>query len=387
MNQRRSAGLTVGKRRAALRVGFLPENDCAPLILAQEFGLFKQYGLSVELQSQASWKHVHNKVLHGELDAAQAPGTLPFLINLGLTPQKSECVSGLVLSLQGNAITVSRELWRLGVRDPATLRKRIFEDRNKKLYTFGVTCPLSAPYALLCQWLKAAKVPPYTEVRLEAVPPEQLFPLLKLGYLDGYCAGEPWSSVAVQAGVGVCLATSATLAPLHPEKVLMVRKDFAAQRADEHERLVAALLHACWLCDRPENRPLLCQLLAQPRFVNAPPECLEPGLVGPFDARDDPARSLYGLNIFSRCGANEPTNAKADWLTGRLFTFLRWNRRPAGLQTIFRPDIFKRARRLLPDSLTKNLGCGAGKAAHEPEPRSDAVPTHTKSWARPALEL
>ena len=68
-----------------------------------------------------------------------------------------------------------------------------------------------------------------------------MYPLLKLGYLDGYCAGEPWGSVAVQAGVGACLETSATLAPAHPEKVLLVRKDFAQNRADEHERLIAAL--------------------------------------------------------------------------------------------------------------------------------------------------
>ena len=68
-----------------------------------------------------------------------------------------------------------------------------------------------------------------------------MFPLLKMGYLDGYCAGEPWNSLALQAGVGACVATSAQLAPFHPEKVLLVRKDFAESRPDEHERLIAAL--------------------------------------------------------------------------------------------------------------------------------------------------
>jgi ABC-type nitrate/sulfonate/bicarbonate transport system substrate-binding protein len=349
MAEQKRKMLRIVKRRKPLRVGFLPENDCAPLVVAHEFGLFKEYGLEVELQAQASWKHVHDKIIHRYLDASAAPGMLPYLINLGLTPEKRECLSALVLSLQGNAITVSRELWRLGVRDDTSLREQLWKDRGRKVYTFGFTCPLSAQYSLLCQWLKAAKAPPYTEVRLESVPPEQMFPLLKLGYLDGYCAGEPWTSVAVQAGVGACIATSASLAPMHPEKVLMVRKDFAEERAEEHERLIAALVHASYLCDRAENRPVIRDLLAQPRFVNAPSECLEPGLVGPFGPEDDRLRSLHGLNIFHRCGANEPSAAKAAWLTGRLFELLRWRVRPQGIKSVLRPDIFKRARRFLPE--------------------------------------
>src|SRR3989442_8959006 len=121
MSRRNTPAFSIAKKPKPLRVGFLPENDCAPIVIAHEFGLFKEYGLTVELQSQASWKHIHDRIIHGELDAAHAPGMLPFLINLGLTPEKCECVTGLVLSLQGNAITISKELWRLGVRNAITL--------------------------------------------------------------------------------------------------------------------------------------------------------------------------------------------------------------------------------------------------------------------------
>ena len=358
--------LGVMRKRQVLRVGFLPENDCAPMVVAHEFGLFKKYGLEVAIHSEPSWKHIHNKIIHQELEAAHAPGMLPFLINVGLTPEACQCLTGMVLNLQGNAITVSRELARLGVRDAATMREQVWRDRHKKTYTFGAPCPLASQYALLCQWLKSAKAPAYPEVKIEQVPPEQLFPMLKLGYLDGFCAGEPWSSVAVQAGVGVCITTSALLAPLHPEKILMVRKDFAEKRAEEHERLIAALIEACFICDEPSNRRALCELLAQPRFVNAPAECLEPDLLGPFGPESG-LQSLHGLNIFSRCRANEPSAAKAAWLTGRLFEFLRWTVRPAGLSHVFRPDIFRRAQRLVPKD------CLVASAAPEPE-ASLAVP-------------
>jgi two-component system, oxyanion-binding sensor len=348
LNKRNANVIKLDKSSAPIRLGFLPENDCAPIVVAQEFGLFQRYGLNVELHSEASWKHIHNQFAEGLLDAAHAPAMLPFLMNLGLTPEKCDCVAGLVLSLQGNAITVSRALSRLGVCDDVTMGAHVRADRSHRTYTFGVACPLSPQYFLLCQWLRTANIPPHA-VRIESAPTEQLFPLLKLGYLDGYCAGEPWGTIASQAGVGECVATSSQLAPLHPEKVLMARKAFAEERAEEHERLIAALLEACYLCDQPENRPLLCELLAQPRFVNAPAECLEPGLVGPFGPKASPVRTLHGLNLFHRARANEPTAAKATWLTGRLYEFLRWTSRPAGLDKVFRPDMYRRALKLVPD--------------------------------------
>jgi len=347
LSKRKSAVLGAVKRGRTLRVGFLPEADCAPVIAAQEFGLFDRYGLRVELQSQASWRHIHNKFHQGLLDAAHAPATLPFLMTLGLTPERKACVAGLVLSLQGNAITVSRSLSRLGVRDAETLGAHVRQERGRRTYTFGVAYPLSPQYFLLCWWLNAANIPPHV-VRIDSSPTEQMFPLLKLGYLDGYCAGEPWISVAAEAGVGECVATSAQMAPLHPEKVLMARADFAEERADEHERLIAALIEACCLCDQPENRPLLCRLLAQPRYVNAPADCLEAGLVGPFGTKDSQVHALHGLNIFHRARANEPSAAKAAWVTGGLYEFLRWAPRPAGLNGIFRPDIYHRALRRVP---------------------------------------
>ena len=355
MAKRKTAAPSIVKAKPSLRLGFLPENDCAPIVVAHEFGLYKKYGLDVEIHSEPSWKRANDKLIQGELDAAHVPGMLPFLISLGLIPETRECVTGLVLNLQGTAITVSRELWCLGVRDASTLREQMWEDRNKKAYTFGVSCPLSSQYVLLCQWLKSAGAPPTTTVRIESVPPEQMFPLLKLGYLDGFCAGEPWTSVAVQAGIGACITTSALLAPLHPEKILMVRKDFAEKRAQEHECLVAALLEACFLCDQPENRRVLCELLAQPQFINAPIECLEPDLVGPFGAEGSHIHSLHGLNIFHRCRANEPAAAKVSWLTGRLFEFLRWRTRPQAFNRTFRADIFRRARSLLPEDLRSSL--------------------------------
>src|SRR4051794_9362487 len=83
----------------ALRVGFVPLNDCAPLAIAQELGLFKKYGLTVELTRELGWATIRDKIVYGELDAAHALAALPFAATLGLGSAPCECVTGMVLSL------------------------------------------------------------------------------------------------------------------------------------------------------------------------------------------------------------------------------------------------------------------------------------------------
>src|SRR5208337_1747441 len=214
----------VLRRKEPLRIGFLPVTDCAPLLYAEEAGLFAKYDLEVELRRETTWSNVRERIIDGDLDAAHAPATLPFLSNLGMASEPCECVTGLVLSLQGNAITISRKLWDQGVRDAVTLREQIYRSWGKRTFTLGVPFALSTQYFLLRQWLKAGGIVPHVELRIVALPQTQMYPTLKLGYIDGYCVEEPWNSMAAQAGVGVCVATSAELTPLHPEKVLTVRQ-------------------------------------------------------------------------------------------------------------------------------------------------------------------
>ncbi len=346
--------LGILRSREPLRIGFLPESDCAPIVYAYEAGLFAKYELDVELRRQTGWAGVRDKVIHGELDAAHAPATLPFLANLDVDSDQGECVAGLVLNLQGNAITLSRQLWEQGVRDAVTLREKIYKGWGKRTYTFGIAFPFTSQDFLLRQWLRTGGIIPDVEVRLVLISPAQMFPTLKLGYIDGYCVGEPWTSVAVQAGIGVCVATSAELAPLHPEKVIMVRQSYSAGRADEHERLLAAVLEACTFCDRPENLPLLSEMLAQPQYVNAPAECLKAGLVAPLETNDNLGGRLFDLNIFHRHHANEPTDDKAAWVMKHLSGLLKekFARRHASsrvpvLKNAFRHDIYERAMTLL----------------------------------------
>jgi len=331
----------------SLRLGFVPLTDCAPLVMAQELGLYKKFGLRVELSRELGWATIRDKITHRELDAAHAVAAMPIAATLGLGSIPSDCLTALVLNLNGNAITLSNDLWKRGVRDGKTLREEIIRSRREKTYTFGVVFPFSSHRHLLRRWFAAQGIDADRDVRIVVVPPPQMVANLKAGNLDGFCVGEPWNSVAVQARAGWIVATSSELDALHPEKVLMVRSDFAAKRSEEHIALVAALLEACEFCDQPENHAQVIETLARPQFVGASADALRHGIEGTIDFGHGLERSVSDFCIFHRGGANEPSGDKAAWALQLV--------RDSGLcpdpsaisfafaKKIFRPDIFEKA--------------------------------------------
>jgi ABC-type nitrate/sulfonate/bicarbonate transport system substrate-binding protein len=311
VNKKRHAAPPVVPRK--LRLGFVQLTDCAPLVMAQELGLFKKFGLNVQLSRELGWATVRDKMVHGELDAAHALAAMPLAATLGLGSVACDCLTALVLNQHGNAITLSADLWKRGVRDGKTLREEILRSRREKMFTFGVVFPFSSHRHLFRKWLTAHGIDPERDVRFVVVPPPQMVANLKAGHLDGFCVGEPWNSLAVHARAGWIAATSAELDHGHPEKVLMVRNDFATKRNEEHLALIAALRKACEFCDQPENRARIAATLTRPEFVGVPAEILKRGLAGQLDCGNGITRRIDDFFVFRRGGTNEPNGAAAAW--------------------------------------------------------------------------
>jgi ABC-type nitrate/sulfonate/bicarbonate transport system substrate-binding protein len=333
-----------------LRLGFVPLTDCAPLVMAQELGLFEKYGLRVALSRELGWATVRDKIIHGELDAAHALAAMPAAATLGLGSVACDCLTALVLNLNGNAITLSNDLWNSGVRDGKSLREEIKRVRREKMYTFGAVFPFSSHRHLLRQWLAAHGIDPDRDVRIVIVPPPQMALNLQAGNLDGFCVGEPWNSVAVQSGAGWIAATSAELDAGHPEKVLMVRHDFAVKRGEEHVALIAALLEACEYCDQPENHDEIIETLARPEYVGVPEAALRHGISGTLNFGHGISRNVEDFCLFHRHDANEPSGGKAAWA----LELVRASGFCPGPSTLnfalgrkcFRPDIYEQANEL-----------------------------------------
>jgi ABC-type nitrate/sulfonate/bicarbonate transport system substrate-binding protein len=262
----------------SLRLGFVPLTDCAPLVMAEELGLFRKYELRVSLQRELGWATVRDKIIYRELDAAHALAPMPLAASLGLGSIPCDCLTALVMSLNGNGITVSAALFDSCFKPGIPLREEIRRLRHEKTFNFGVVAPFSSHRHLLRKWLSAQGVDPDRDVRVVVLPPPQMVSNLKAGNLDGFCAGEPWNTAAAAAHAGVCVATSADLDPGHPEKVLMVRREFAQKNAKEHVALVAALLEAGEWCAEPGNHQQLVATLARPEYVGVPSASLHRGV-------------------------------------------------------------------------------------------------------------
>jgi ABC-type nitrate/sulfonate/bicarbonate transport system substrate-binding protein len=315
--------------------------------MAQELGLFRNFGIEVTLSREVGWATIRDKIIYGELEAAQAPAGMLVAISSGVGAVRCACVTGLVLNLHGNAITLSEKLWRRGVRDGATLREYLSIEKER--LTLGIVYPHSSHAFILRNWLKAHRIHPDRDVQLVVVPPAQVHANLKAGHLDGYCVGDPWNALAVMSRTGWIVATSQELASGHPEKVLMLRRDFAAAHQSEHLALIAALVEAARFCDAPENRERVIETLAD--FINAPIQAVRMSLGGTVDFGHGRVEKTSRQQVFHAERASEPDAQKAHWVIENLRhsgvlpdpTVLNLSQAAA----CFRPELFHQALQLI----------------------------------------
>lgn len=320
--------------------------DCAVLIAAKELGLFKKHGVNVELSKEVGWATIREKLLHDELHAVHAPASMAFVVRCGIGIVAKPCLTAFVLSRNGSAITLSRELWDRGVRDAASLRDVICADRSGRTYSFGAVLEFSTQNYNLRSWLRDGGIDPDRDVRIPIIPSPVIHRGLLDGHLDGYCVAEPWNSIAVEAGAGWIVATSHEINPGQTEKVLLVLEDFAERYADEHLAVVAALIEASIFCELPAHRPELVRILSHSRYLDVSAPLLARSLIGPLETGRGEA-DVDEFITFHRGGANVPDRAKGRsvFKEVRLQPAAQQHRalRPDVVGRIFREDLYQRA--------------------------------------------
>ena len=195
-----------------VHAGIIPLLDCAPLVVAAEFGFAEKHGLKLELSREPSWASIRDKVTIGHLDCAHMLGPMVVASTLGVGHVRTPLIAPMALGLNGNAITVSSALFdRLqdqGLDDTdalsgaRALKKVIEEDRKagRPPLTFGVVFPFSTHNYELRGWLAGGGINPDFDVRLVVIPPPLMVANLDQGLIDGFCVGAPWNAVAVEAG-------------------------------------------------------------------------------------------------------------------------------------------------------------------------------------------
>ena len=329
-------GGTDGLEKTRLDLGFIPLSDCAPLAIAYEKGFFERHGLRVTLHREASWASIRDKTMLGLFDAAHMLYPMPIALTLGVGGVQCPMVTGICMSLGGNAITVSNALHEdmSGVagglmnkrtNSASALKKTIHARQvsGKGPLRFGVVFPTSTHHYELRFWMASAGIDPDNDVKIMVVPPPEMPNALRNGKIDGYCVGEPWNSFAVERGWGKTLITKQGLWNNAPEKVLGTTKQWADTHPNTHLALVRAVLEACVWADTPDNREEVASIIAQPRYIDAPLNSVRMSMLGQFRYDLDRAVEPHpDFMSFHRYAANYPWHSHAKWFMTQM---MRWD--------------------------------------------------------------
>jgi nitrate/nitrite transport system substrate-binding protein len=253
-----------------IKLGFIPLTDCAPLVVAKEKGIFKKYGVDVVLSKEASWANVRDKLLTGELQGAHCLFGMPFSVYTGVGGKEgSEMKIAMVLNNNGQGVTLTKELCGIvGIKQYGKITEGIKTLQTKKDVTFAMTFP-GGTHDMWLRVLLAYAGVNMKSVGVITIPPPQMVANMRVDNMEGYCVGEPWNGVAAAQNVGFTLCASQDIWKDHPEKALVVNKDFSEKRRDDLKKVMKAILEACQYIDNPKNRKEVAAMIADVRYVNA----------------------------------------------------------------------------------------------------------------------
>jgi nitrate/nitrite transport system substrate-binding protein len=343
-----------------LRLGFIPLNDAAPLIVAKTKGYFAGEGLDVTLAREVSWANVRDKVSVGLLHGAHMLGPLPIACSLGLSGPRTPMITPFSLNLNGSAITVSKALAdAMRAADPQGMSQRprtarplraAIEARRaagQPLLTFAVVFPFSMHNYELRYWLAEAGIDPDRDLRIVITPPPRMAARLASGEVDGFCVTAPWNALAVAQGDGEIMTYASEIWRVGPDKVLGLTTEWAERHPNTLQAVLRALLRAAVWCDEPRNRAELGVILAGPDYLAAPVDVVSQSLVGsPPYSPDEPGEASLDYIIYHRYAASFPWRSHAVWF---LTQMLRWGQIGQDVdiatvaETVYRPDLFRAA--------------------------------------------
>lgn len=342
---------------ARLRIGFIPLVDAAALIVAVDRGFAAAEGLEVELVREVSWSNVRDKLNIGLFDAAHLLTPVAVASNLGIGHVRVPISAPFNLGLNGNAITVSPELYAAladaadgDLADPAVSAQalaRVVAARRAKggpPLTFGMTFPFSTHNYQLRFWMASADVDPDEDVRMVVLPPPYMVDSLVNRHVDGFCVGAPWNSVAVDLGVGRILHFVSEILERAAEKVLAVRSLWAEENPDLLRRLMRAHGRAGAFVEDEANRAEVTEILAASHRLGVASEVIRRTLDGRLKvAVDGSVRASDRYLMVARKGAARPDPVQAAWLYAQM---VRWGQAPmsdvllADAMATFRPDLY-----------------------------------------------
>jgi len=361
-----------------LKFGFIKLTDMAPLAIAYENGYFEDEGLYVQLEAQANWKVLLDRVIDGQLDGAHMLAGQPIAATIGYGT-KADVITPISMDLNGNAITVSNKTWAAmkshvemeggKPKHPisASALKPVVESYKAegKPFKMGMVFHVSTHNYELRYWLAAGGLNPGyyaphkgdskgtidADVLLSVTPPPQMPATMEAGTIEGYCVGEPWNQQAVFKGIGVPVISDNSIQKNNPEKVFGLREDFYEKYPNTTIRVVKAMIRAAhWLdAENNKNRPAAVKILSKPNYVGADYKVIANSMTGTFEYEKGDKRSEPDFNVFFRYNATYPYYSDAIWYMTQMRRWGQISEQQSDgwykdmAKKVYRPDIYKKA--------------------------------------------
>lgn len=361
-----------------LKFGFIKLTDMVPLAVAYERGYFDDEDLTVELEAQANWKVLLDRVITGELDGAHMLAGQPLGATIGFGT-KAHIVTAFTMDLNGNACTVSNDVWKeMKKHIPHEDGKPVhpisaealkpviqgFRDSGRSFH-MGMVFPVSTHNYELRYWLAAAGIKPGyyaphkgdtsgqldADLLISVTPPPQMPATLEAGTINGYCVGEPWNQQAVFRNIGVPVVTDYNIRNNVAEKVFGVTKDWSDANPNTHIRVVKALIRAGkWLDENNNaNRSEAARMISASHYVGADYKVIANSMTGIFEFERGDVRPAPDFNVFFRYHATYPFYSDAVWY---LTQMRRWGQIPEAqtdnwymetAKSVFLPEVYQQA--------------------------------------------
>lgn len=274
----------------AVKLGYLPIVESAPLIIAKEKGFFAKYGLTeVEVSKQSNWASARDNIVNGAaaggIDGGQWQMPMPHLITEGLITngRKTPMYVLAQLNTQGNGIAISDSLKGQGIslkiKNPDLIKG--YEKTKGRKFKAAFTFPNANQDLWIRYWFAANGIDPDKDIDLLAVPPSETVQGMKTGSMDAFSTGDPWPYRIVADNIGFLSALTEQIWQAHPEEYLALRADWVDKNPKATKAILKAVMEAQQWCDQPENRKELVTIVSGRNYFNVPAAVLTP----PFEGR------------------------------------------------------------------------------------------------------